>query len=1212
MLRRISVNSFGYGGTNGHTIVESFTDDNRSVNGNGLLNGVNGHAIEVNGNGHGAVNGHSTPCNGISVNGTYANGTSVNGTSVNGAGSDAVSTPQVLTLTAKNEKPLKEMVKGLRGWATAKLDSSSGSGDDETLFNLAHTLGARRSTLQWRHSFTASSLEDILTSLPDSENFKPVKSSNNNRTVFVFTGQGAQWFAMGRELMNTRSPYRDSVLKSDDMLANIGASWSLIDELSKDTKSSRINEAQIAQPATTAIQVALVDLLHSVGVEAHAVVGHSSGEIGAAYATGALDQFSALKVAYHRGLLKIDHSVTGKGAMLAVGLGEEEASKYLSQVKAGKAVVACSNSPSSSTISGDEAAIVELKALLDAESVFARQLQVDTAYHSHHVQAVAHEYLHALRDLECGVPRAAVKFFSSVTAGRMMKGFSAEYWVQNLVSKVRFREALDCLCSDLNASSQSTLISLSPMFVEVGPHSALSGPIRQIMMKSSLPSGYSSFSALSRNQNALSTFLELAGKLFERGCPIDLPSVNLLVKPTQSRQVLHDLPPYAWDHSNKYWHESRLSKAHRFRPHPYHDLLGLRVVSSTSLQPVWRHVLSVNSLPWLREHTIDGLIIFPATGYTCMAIEAMRQTILERTDSPAISKYTLKDISFISALVIPESSKQPTEIQISLSPTSNSHDKAAPEWREFRIVSVPSDGGNVVEHCRGFVTAELTASNADEPEAVREESYVNATRTDWLNNLRGACSEDVNCANLYETLKSKGNYYGPNFARVKELKFDDDVSSLGTIVIPDVAECMPAQFIQPHVVHPSTLDSLLHAPIPLYGRKKAGQSVMAIGIGELNISANIANAPSTALTAATTLSRVGSRSAAAEISVFQQKEDSESECVISITEAELLATGRAKNDETESARDMNYQMQWDVDVDYVTSESFKFNRVDEERAQEQKLRRINQAATLYIRACLDKLPGRNASSFPGYYQYFFRWMDYFKDSEECRMLHPNVTTQSDKESVYELARKQGVEGEMLCRVGEKLPEILTEQIEPLALMIEDDLLYRLYADDASTRCYSHMIRYMQHATFKNPNMTVLELGAGTGGATVPLLQALGNNGVLPIGRYDFTDVSSGFFERSSGRLQEWSNYIEFKRLDVQGDPLTQGFTEESYDLIIASNVLHVANYIDICLSRVRKLLKPGGRLLMIETTRVVPFYNTCIGVLPGWWGGKSCMALSTF
>jgi ubiquinone/menaquinone biosynthesis C-methylase UbiE len=599
--------------------------------------------------------------------------------------------------------------------------------------------------------------------------------------------------------------------------------------------------------------------------------------------------------------------------------------------------------------------------------------------------------------------------------------------------------------------------------------------------------------------------------------------------------------------------------------------------------------------------------VFPGAAYMTMAIEAMRQLSLERPDSPEISKYVLKDVSFVSALVIPDSPKETVEVQMTVRSAANSHEKAASEWKEFRVTSVSSDGANVVEHCRGLIMTELSTSASDESDAAREDGFVVAERMRHLEALRGTCAEEVDCPSLYSDLTSKGNYYGPNFACVKKLQLDGDVNAFGTVVVPDVADCMPSKFMQPHVIHPTALDSLLHASFPLFGKKRTGQSVMASGIGELTLSSNIGNAPHTMFMATTTLQRAGLRSAAADISVFQTDERGEAECVMHITEAEFFATGSAKDEEAENGRDVSYHMKWDIDSEHLTSSFFKSDDLAAEVEQEEKLHRLNQAAALYLNSCLEKLGHRDPASFSGHYRHFFNWMKKFQYSAANHELIGRLT-ESEQRSILGSLRDMGLEGELVWRVCPRLPEIVTGQINPLTVMTEDDMMYRLYSDDASTRCYGHISRYLQHATFKNPNMTILELGGGTGAATLPVLQSLGSKGVLPINRYDFTDVSAAYFERTGDRLQEWKNYLEFKLLDVRGDFVQQGFEEGSYDVIIASNVVHVATYINSTLSQIRRLLKPGGRLMMLEITRVLPFYNTCVGMLEGWWEGNVPLA----
>ena len=164
------------------------------------------------------------------------------------------------------------------------------------LHDLSYTLAARRSLHGWRSAIVASDTQDLIDKL---SRVKPTKSSGGTSTpavTFIFTGQGAQWYAMGRELLLSSSIFRDSIATSSSLLKHWGSPWSLDEELLRDDADSRLNESELAQPATTAIQVALVDLLAHVGVVPQRVCGHSSGEIGAAYAAGVLSHEAALKV----------------------------------------------------------------------------------------------------------------------------------------------------------------------------------------------------------------------------------------------------------------------------------------------------------------------------------------------------------------------------------------------------------------------------------------------------------------------------------------------------------------------------------------------------------------------------------------------------------------------------------------------------------------------------------------------------------------------------------------------------------------------------------------------------------------------------------------------------------------------------------------------------------------------------------------------------
>jgi acyl transferase domain-containing protein len=226
-------------------------------------------------------------------------------------------------------------------------------------------------------------------------------------------------------------------------MKELGCEWDLVEELSRDEDSSRLGEAKFAQPATTAVQIAKVDLLtNTYGIQPEAVCGHSSGEIAAAYAAGALSRDAAMQVSYMRGICSAKAKTLNAtpGGMLAVGKGPDDIGARIQKIDRsfGKITVACVNSPESTTISGDVAAFEELQAVLSEASVFNRRIKVDSAYHSYHMEVVAPSYLSSLNGLVADETRDDVAFFSSVTGVRKTSGFGAEYWVSNLVSQVKF------------------------------------------------------------------------------------------------------------------------------------------------------------------------------------------------------------------------------------------------------------------------------------------------------------------------------------------------------------------------------------------------------------------------------------------------------------------------------------------------------------------------------------------------------------------------------------------------------------------------------------------------------------------------------------------------------------------------------------------------------------------------------------------------------
>lgn len=572
-VRRASVNSFGFGGANAHAILESYDDKP-------LSNGVT-KPVEV-------------------------------------------ELPTSFVFSAASRDSLRAVL-------SSYLDFLEGEGARINPHHLALVLLQRKSVLPWRISFAASSVaslrDKIRESLEKETSDVGVKAlpETGAHLLGIFTGQGAQYACMGAELIE-RSEVASGMIERlesylDEICQEERPSWSLRKEILAGRSSTRVQEAAISQPLSTAIQIMLVDLLRLAGVQLDAVVGHSSGEIAAAYAAGFLSDRHALYVAYFRGF---HASRASRGAMLAVGTTSEDATELCAdRVFAGRIFLAAVNSSSSVTISGDEDAIEELELVLDDEKKFYRRLRVDKAYHSPQMLPCVEPYMTSLR--RSGVisltPEVnAPTWYSSVyerSVDDRMAGLGNTYWADNMTQPVLFSKALE---SALMGRSGSCLA------IELGAHPALKGPATQTIQKvlgKEIP--YSGF--LHRETNAMESISSAFGFLWSHLGPrqVDIDKYQRAITGrTRKFGMIKCLPTYPWDHRNRYWHESRSSRQLRLRQRPVNPLLGNESVDSAPHCMSWKHLLRVSEMSWLSGHQVQGQVVFPMSGYLSTAFEAAR------------------------------------------------------------------------------------------------------------------------------------------------------------------------------------------------------------------------------------------------------------------------------------------------------------------------------------------------------------------------------------------------------------------------------------------------------------------------------------------------------------------------------------------------------------------------------------------------------------
>ncbi|PLB48691.1 hypothetical protein P170DRAFT_358230 [Aspergillus steynii IBT 23096] len=1041
-LRRLSINSFGFGGTNAHIVMEDAENHLKS--------------------------------RGITA-------------STSKTSSDRLEDPKLLVFSAQDEGGIGRLQSAYNQYHAVGPYPSN----QDYVGQLAYTLSERRSTLLWRSFVTCASLNSLTQGLKLST---PVKALVAPKLALCFTGQGAQWYSMGRELRIYDS-YREALSVSATTLKSIGCEWNLLDELSRAPNESRINDPEISQTLCTAVQIGLVDLLEAVGVKATVVIGHSSGEIAAAYSVGFLDKRSAIRVAYYRGLLAslLVSGNTHEGAMLAAGASDSQIQPYLDAVgmQHGKKgiTVGCINSPRSVTVTGDLQQIECLKRLLDADGIFARKLAVPVAYHSSHMEAIAKRYYDSLDSLTGRPGSLATVMISSVTGEPVTSREVCQrrYWVDNMVSPVRFAKALSRAGSLRVIGDKTSPHEVSrPQFLfqdilEIGPHSTLR---RQI--EDTLAAG-----------------------------PAKGPA-----------------PGYS----------------SAFRQAPRHDFLGIRVPDWNPYQAKWRRRIRISEDPWLQGHVVSRANILPGAAVIAMAIEGVRSLLSVSPAPDKLAVYKLKDIQFFRPVGI-SADTDGVEVEFYICSTGQTTDRDD-GWREFHMYCI--DNAAWTEACRGQIRVVYMrdSGHVDSNIQTKLEAEDHAAE---LARVQATCSRTVKMDQFYNRLAADGIMFGPAHQAVKQTAYNDHLECWGHIDLLSWTTNSRKLSQTDFVIHPASLDGLFHLGlIPVTdGGKKVFPCVM-IGIQQMWISEKVRDHNSIVAwnkSSLTGLDKTTSNVVALDFSGH--------ETLFSASGLDAKFIRGASVASQDSRR-----LCWNFDT-----------RPDIELLAPEELR-----------------------------QYSFG-----VETE------PHMTDDVFFNDLLARVESQDVRGSFFAVIARNLDDILKGKSDALHLMFHSSLVKDYYrAHNKMNNGLLKSLVFLDLYAHKNPRMRVLEIGAGTGGMTKYVLDTLTQDGSGISGagnprfsHYTYTDISAGFFPAAESLFDSLKDRVTFQVLDIEKNPVAQGFELGVYDMIIAENVLHATQDLDTTLKHVRELLKPEGKLLLLELT-IPEAIRTgfAFGLLPGWWRFK--------
>ena len=668
--------------------------------------------------------------------------------------------------------------------------------DNEKIIDMIYSASVRRSQYEDRAAVigrTQQELIEALQALAHGENPATVVHGSiipnaNTQLVFVFSGQGPQWFAMGRQLMEKETVYRQTIEDIDKLLREYTA-WSLLEELNRDEETTKLAETEIAQPAIFAMQVALSRLWAYKGIRPAAVVGHSVGEIAAAHVSGTLSLKDAVKVIYHRSRLM--QKATGFGRMASVELPLEGTAKAIKGFE-DKLSLGAHNSPTNTVISGEPQAIETVVKKLEADGVFVRMLKVNYAFHSPQMDPYKEELIRCLEGIEVKPP--VIPIYSTVSGKLSIEtDYNPVYWANNIRERVNFSSAVSHLIDNGFR-----------IFLELAPHPVLSASLGQCLREKKINGTV--LASVRRMEDELMQMAASLASLYTLGLSLDWEKQL----PAKGRFI--PLPALPWQ-KERYWFDLKgkgPQAAPLYRRPIAAEIVGHPLLGGHRFSPLnpgkhyWETEISLDILPYLEDHKVQESVVLPATGYLEMAFSAASEAYGHPVSG-------LTNVSIFRALFLPED--KGTRTQFILTPYTNGQ-------ASFQIFSLSTE--NPEKHTWNMHTMGMVFTNG--PSTGVQPEYT-------LDELKVRCQANLSVSDFYHNLRRRGLQYGPHFQEVQEL-YTGQNEALGRVLLPENLQ----KNSNDYQIHPALLDACFHvlsAAIPADQLEESQDTYMPVAIQKM-------------------------------------------------------------------------------------------------------------------------------------------------------------------------------------------------------------------------------------------------------------------------------------------------------------------------------------------------------------------------------------------
>ncbi len=1066
---------------------------------------------------------------------------------------------------------------------------------ENSLIDICYSAATRRSNFDYRLSIASHTKEEIIENMKAylndeariGMNYSRKGLAEKNKVAFVYSGQGPQWWAMGRQLLKEEPVFKNAILEIGEILKNLG--WlkddksTLIEELSKDEESSRINETHIAQPAIFAVQVALTKLWESYGITADGIVGHSIGEVAASYVCGALSLDEATRVVYWRS--KCQTKAEGLGKMLAVGLPEKETAKWIKGYE-GKVCIAVINGPKMLTLAGDSSALEELEEKLTKDEIFNRFVKVSIPFHSHYMDPIKEEFLSNLGKIQA--KKEIIPVFSTVTGEKFDgKGFDANYWFRNIRETVQFYPAVKKMLKDGYN-----------VIIEISPHPILSRSImdtfQEIKKKGRV------VPTLRRKEDEKVRFLGSIGELFTWGYNLEWEKIF------SGNHNFVKLPYYQMQ-KERFWIESEELRGIRIGDtgHPHLGEVWDSVNEKDGF--IWDIILDKRVESYIEDHRVQGPIIYPGAGHVELGLSVARTSFKDSFEF-------LENINFNTALFLPDDGEMPyVRIEI----LSNEGDYTiSTKPRDYEAQwSIHSNGR--INHCGDAFISEKVD----------------------LKDVQKRIHPEVEVKGLYDGLLDCGLHLGPTFRAMKRL-WRNDTEALAEI---HVHEDIKSGF-EKFNIHPAILDACFQT---LFGVMYKGTGKWDLGVFiPVHIKrVKFYRKPGTFKL--WSYGRLIERSEKYGLGSFWIFDD-DGNIVAEIQELSCQYIEGSRGESEDEINNCFYEYQWKMKAlpedektrdpgTYIKSplsiqdEMKKFvkkivdmpihseflNAFDPELDNlsiayiVKALRDMDISLTLNEKLNPDEL-FKKCSIVSRHNRLFTHMINaltgfgYLKKTESGWLVIKEPKVQDPNQMLNEMMGKYHNfirELVLVQRCGPYLKDVVQGNCDPIQLIFPEnewDAVVKYYVEGHSFKMYNDMTQFAITQLLKDlpeeQNIRIIEIGAGTGGMSQAVLS------VLPVDRteYVYTDLSPMFLQKAKERFSKYQ-FIQYDILDIEKDIEAQGFELNSFDIVIASDVVHATRNITKTLSNIQQLLSYNGLLIMLEVSKSPLYLDIIFGMTEGWW-----------